>query len=145
MPLEQATSQQVEEMILLMRELIEELPDHKRRLKYALRGTVASIIIALSVGLMAIVNYTAAQNAEEEVHEREVAICLQQNDFLERLRPALVDSLKTLAKDPANLTEREQAIVDAYTANLEEDLPNRDCSPEGIDRYLNPDTATLKE
>lgn len=110
----------------------------------AIVGVVAGIIGG-AVGLGGvIVGASAQQTADDiEVSRREVSVssCVQANVQTQRTRAAFVAGVAVLAQpsDPprsAIAQERVEEFVRTYTASVEQKLPYRDCSKEGIANYL---------
>lgn len=137
-PLQDPTK--LDELIRAMTTLHDDLPKFRRAARKAWKGTVAAVVVgvaAIVIGLGAITigltNRTDVHELDRIKEENTVTMCFALNDLIVDIREALVNSLVLLAKDPNNLTEREQQIVAAYTAQVEKELVLIDCSEEGIE------------
>jgi hypothetical protein len=114
----------------------------RSRIAFILSGI--SIVLILMAGGVVLQNRDAIHDANELRDEILLISCVQDNVSTQKDRDALVGSLITLADDPNKLTTEEQALVDAYSKRVEELLPFRDCSEDGIEAYYNnlpPDPA----
>lgn len=110
----------------------------------AIVGVVAGIIGG-AVGLGGVMVGASAQRTADDIEvsrqEAGVSSCVQANVQMERTRAALVAGVSVLAQpsDPprsAAAQERIDEFVRTYTASVEQKLPFRDCSREGIANYL---------
>lgn len=102
---------------------------------------VSVAIGALSYGLDA---RATAKDIVAARSEARVSSCVQQNITTERQRSALVGALLTFVPAGQTLTPSQQTAVDRYSAEVQRQLPFRDCTPTGIDAYLSappPDPA----
>ncbi len=102
---------------------------------------------------IAAVEALVAQIEQDRADARRAG-CIGDNGSILGQRASLVStttaSLRVLAEDPENLTAEETALLNAYrkqaAAEAERSLPFRDCSPPGIERYIEHppiDPATL--
>lgn len=110
----------------------------------AIIGVVAGIVGG-AVGLGGVMVGADAQRTADDIEtsrrEASVSSCVQQNVQTERTRSAFVAGVSVLAQptDPprsAASQERVEEFVRTYTASIEQKLPYRDCSKEGITNYL---------
>lgn len=107
------------------------------------RLTVAAVVIAFVGFVTALVARDAVDDANARLTDTKLAACVQFNVQRQEVRAAMVEvaarSIVRLARDPANLTDSERALVDAYrleaSAAAVEELPYRDCTPAGIADY----------
>ncbi len=68
---------------------------------------------------------------------RNVSICIQTNVQIEGTRNALIGGADGLLSISTQFTpEQIRTIHDTYAAAVEAELPYRDCSPDGIAKYL---------
>jgi hypothetical protein len=150
MPLSEPERQvEARDLITHIDQLQDELAVHRRmiasqgrRVNWVRRGMLAALVVAvLGVAVGAAGAITANDVSEQTAAIREVretsrvGACIQANVLIAQTRAALKASLLALAPDPANLTERQQQLIDAYNASVDLQLPFRDCTPAGIDAY----------
>lgn len=96
---------------------------------------VAIVATAAAVKLTFDTRDSAARRAAD-MREGRISSCVQQNVQTQRAREAQASSILALADDPAHLTPEEQALAAAYRQRVEEALPYRDCTPQGIAEYF---------
>lgn len=127
-----------------MEELRVELSAHRplvqRANRTARRAKVAAIIGVIVGALGAVIGvfgYRAQVQANEARNAARIASCVQENIRIERIRTALTAGLITFVPDPEHLTPEQQRALDGYTDAVGKILVYRDCSPPGIEAYLN--------
>jgi hypothetical protein len=108
----------------------------RRKGRNIMTGCLVVLVLAIvsTVWGVSSVRDNVRENEANRAQAR-ISACVQANVTTERQRAALVSSILTFADDPLNLSPGEQALLDRYTAEVEKQLPYRDCSPEGIDLY----------
>lgn len=118
------------EMVLLNARL-----KRTRRRELAFRAFAMLVILALVLTVASLRATVRQQNADRAAAR--VAACINANDERAQVRQAFVKSV--MAVIPANPTPDQAAKVetflDAYRKGVLAGLPDRDCSPAGIDSY----------
>lgn len=119
-----------------------------RRARWARSVAIVGVvvgIIGVVVGLGGVLVGADAQRTADDIEisrrEASTSSCIQQNVQTFRTRSALVAGVSVLAQptDPPRshaAQERVDEFVRTYTDSVEQKLPYRDCSPEGIKNYL---------
>lgn len=119
-----------------------------RRARWARSVAIVGVVVGIiggAVGFGGILVGASAQDTADEIERsrREVSVssCVQQNVQTSRTREALVAGVSVLAQptDPPRSPAAQQRVdefVRTYTDSVEQKLPYRDCSKEGITNYL---------
>jgi hypothetical protein len=131
-----------------LRDLTQAMTDHRRAVEKADQRSKAGIIagiIGIMVGLLATIYAINADETADRVSDLQEQVaadqeearhsaCIQFNVQRNEVRGALKASLLTLARAP--ITPEQQIIVDKYNTEVDESLPYRDCSEDGIAAYF---------
>ena len=144
------------ELVVSLGKASEEMQAVKEQLraantKSALAKNVAVIgmiigVLGVAVGAGGLIYAERANDTADEVHtlqierareqiENRIVSCIQQNVQTNRMRKALVSGVSVLVP-PEGPSERLTQFIESYTANVNDALPFRDCSPRGIETYF---------
>lgn len=121
--------------------LEEGLRDTTRALSRKIIRASAAVAIALVATVVSIVfAVQAAQTAHQlkvDRNDARIASCLQDVKRVSAIRTVLPKALLAIRPaDAAPLTPEQQISLRSYAAEVDDGLPLRDCSPEGIKAYL---------
>lgn len=100
--------------------------------------------IMLLVALLAVIFWQVHSNAIDRIErnraEARVASCQQDNRNRSAVRQTIYESaVQAVAPTPEQLGDpRVQAFLARYSATIDAQLPDRDCTPAGITAYLTP-------
>lgn len=120
---------------------VDERAGQMRKVGWASLGTglVSLIVAALALIGAGNTRQDADDRADEQAQAR-VSACIQFNAQRQELRETFVGSLVAIMDlNPPDTPEEDQrrsTIVSTYRGTVEAQLPYRDCSDGGIDRYL---------
>lgn len=113
-----------------------------------------SLILALGAGIVSLILIDRVDRASEKNHEAieridtlttelsrlrietNKANCISTNVTRKSFRETIKDSLLALVPEDIPLTADQQARIELYNERVDKGLPFRDCSPEGIEKFL---------
>lgn len=140
-----------EEIRALRKELGEQRELHTRELHTmnvrARRMKILTIILALLVIVGCVFTYQNRKTLEDfhtQRTESRRGACIQFNVTTQGQRTALHNALLTFVPDPDNMTAEQKTSLTKFDDAVENALPYRDCSDDGIDAYYSdppPDPA----
>lgn len=114
--------------------------DHTRTIQTGVSVVFIALLIALGAGVGALVGLARVSHVTNELvqlrNETNVATCISSNVSRLAIRNDMKKSLVALVPPGTVLTADQQLQLDAYNKSVDDGLPFRDCSPEGIKDFL---------
>lgn len=134
---------QVAELIRVCKDLGDQLESHRVQLVKTVRRVAwarRAVVFALVVGMLGVVAGYRALDTADDINESRssqiISSCINFNSQREEIRLAIKKSLLALLPTGTTPTPAQEAIIAKYNDEVDAQLPYRDCSPAGIEKYF---------